>query len=120
MTENERRAAAVAQARSWLGRGEHDGSHAEILRVYNAIRPLPRGYIMRAEDPWCAAFVSAVGAAAGLTDILYPECGCGAMLKRYRAAGRFEENDEAVPRPGAATAGASRTMSALSSAWRIS
>ena len=100
MTENERRAAAVAQARAWLGRGEHDGSHAEILRVYNAIRPLPRGYTMRADDPWCAAFVSAVGAAAGLTDILYPECGCGAMLNRYRAAGRFEENDEAVPRPG--------------------
>ena len=100
MTENQRRAQAVAQARAWLGRGEHDGSHAEILRVYNAIRPLPRGHAMGPDEPWCAAFVSAVGAAAGLGEILYPECACGPMLEKYRAAGRFEENDEAVPRPG--------------------
>lgn len=100
MTENERRAAVVEQAISWLGRGEHDGSHAEILRVYNAIRPLPRGHVMGLDEPWCAAFVSAVGAACGLGELLYPECGCAQMLARYRAAGRFEERGEGVPRPG--------------------
>lgn len=100
MTENERRAAVVAQAMSWLGRGEHDGSHAEILRVYNAIRPLPRGHAMALDEPWCAAFVSAVGAVCGLGEQLYPECGCGPMLARYRAQGRFEEPGEGRPRPG--------------------
>lgn len=100
MNENEIRARVVAQAQSWLGRGEHDGSHRAILRVYNAIRPLPRGYAVKDTDPWCAAFVSAVGAACGLTDILYPECACEPMIALYRAAGRFEEADEAVPRPG--------------------
>ena len=100
MTENEIRAAVVAQAMSWLGRGEQDGSHAEILRVYNAIRPLPRGHAMGLDEPWCAAFVSAVGAACGLGEILYPECGCAPMLARYRAEGRFEERGEGLPRPG--------------------
>ena len=100
MTEKELRAQVVAQAQHWLGRGEHDGSHHAILQVYNAIRPLPRGYAMRDSDPWCAAFVSAVGAACGLSDILYPECACEPMIARYQAAGRFEESDEAVPRPG--------------------
>ena len=100
MTENEIRAAVVAQAMSWLGRGEQDGSHAEILRVYNAIDPLPRGYAMTDRDPWCAAFVSAVGAVCGLGDALYPECGCAPMLARYRAAGLAAEPGGALPRPG--------------------
>ena len=100
MTEREKRAAVVAQATSWLGRGEHDGSHAEILRVYNAIEPLPRGHAMGLDEPWCAAFVSAVGAVCGLGELLYPECGCAPMLARYRAAGRFVKPGEAAPRPG--------------------
>lgn len=100
MTEREARERVVAQTHAWLGLRESDGSHREILAVYNAIRPLPRGYAMRDSDPWCAAFVSAVGAACGLTAILYPECACGEMLRLYEKAGRFEENDDAVPAPG--------------------
>ena len=100
VTENEKRAAVVEQALGWLGLGEHDGSHAEILRVYNAIRPLPRGYTMGPGDPWCAAFVSAVGAVCGLGELLFPECGCAPMLARYRAAGRFLRPAAASPRPG--------------------
>lgn len=100
MTESERRARVVAQATAWLGLGESDGSHREILQVYNAIRPLPRGYAMQPSDPWCAAFVSAVGAACGYSARLYPECACGAMLRLYERAGRFVEDDAAVPAPG--------------------
>ena len=100
MTETELRQRAVRQAESWLGRRESDGSHREILAVYNAIRPLPRGYRMGDSDPWCAAFVSAVGAACGLTEILYPECGCEPMIALYRAAGRWQEDESCVPQPG--------------------
>ena len=52
MSENERRTAVVDQATSWLGRNEQDGSHAEILRVYNAIRPLPRGHALGLDEPF--------------------------------------------------------------------
>ena len=100
MTEDELRQQVCREARRWLGCGEADGSHREILAVYNAIRPLPRGYAMRDDDPWCAAYVSAVGAACGLTGILYPECACEPMIALYRAAGRWQEDEDYVPRPG--------------------
>ncbi len=80
MTEQELRAKVIAQAKSWLGRKEADGSHRAIIDTYNRIKPLPRGYRMSYTDPWCAAYVSAVGAACGLTQIILPECGCDYMI----------------------------------------
>lgn len=100
MTEKELRAKVCAAAEKYLGAAEADGGHQPIIDLYNSIRSLPRGYRMRYADPWCAAFVSAVGAAAGLSEIILPECSCEAMIGLYQAAGRFEERDEAVPRPG--------------------
>lgn len=89
MTANELRARVCAQARQWLGLKEADGSHRQIIDIYNAIRPLPRGYRMTYSDPWCAAFVSAVGAACGLESVLLPECACDAMIAAYKAAERW-------------------------------
>ena len=100
MTEQELRARVCRQAEQWLGCRESDGSHRPIIDLYNRIRPLPRGYKMRYDDPWCAAFVSAVGAACDLTDTILPECGCEPMIALYQAAGRWEEADDAAPRPG--------------------
>lgn len=100
MTETELRQQVVRQAESWLGCREADGSHRAIIDVYNSIDPLPRGYRMSDSDPWCAAFVSAVAQACGLTGILFPECGCEPMIERYRAAGRWMEDDAYVPRAG--------------------
>lgn len=89
MTEQELRRQVVARAEAWLGRKEADGSHREIIDIYNQIRPLPRGYKMKYSDPWCAAFVSAVGAACGLTATILPECACDPMIALYRAIGRW-------------------------------
>ena len=100
MTEYELRARVCAQARLWLGRREADGSHREIIDRYNQIVPLPRGYRLQYNDPWCAGFVSALAQALGLTDWIFPECGCGPMVERYQKAGRWMENDAYVPQPG--------------------
>lgn len=100
MTENELRQAVVDQAKYWLGRKEADQSHRVIIDVYNSIVPLPRGYRMTYTDPWCAAFVSAVAQVCGLTDIIFPECGCEQMIELYKQAGRWEEDDAYVPKPG--------------------
>ena len=91
MTEKELRSRAVEIARAWLGKKEADGSHREILDVYNRISPLPRGYRMKETDPWCAAFVSAVGAAAGLSDVILPECSCDYMAAAYRGRGSYKD-----------------------------
>ena len=100
MTETQLRQLVCDTARAWMGCREADGSHRPIIDCYNSIQPLPRGYRMRDSDPWCAAFVSAVGQKAGLGSILYPECACEAMIELYRKAGRFEERDDVIPRPG--------------------
>ena len=34
----------VSLARSFLGASERDGSHKEIIDIYNRISPLPQGY----------------------------------------------------------------------------
>lgn len=83
----------IDKAKSMLGRKEADGSFRPIIDAYNEIRPLPRGYRMRYEDPWCAAFVSAVGEMCGLGCAVLPECGCDAMIALYRARGEYRGRD---------------------------
>lgn len=100
MTEQGLRQKVLDQAKTWNGRAEWNGGHREIIDVYNQISPLPRGYRMTYEDHWCAAFVSAVGHACGLDDILYPECACDPMIAKYKAAGRWVEDDSYRPQKG--------------------
>lgn len=90
----------VEQARAWIGRNEHDGSHHEIIDIYNSQRKLPRGYRMKYTDAWCAAFVSAVSIKCGMTGILPTECGCGNMLMLFKILGELVENDNYRPIPG--------------------
>jgi len=100
MTENELRARVCALADRWVGKKESNGTHREIIDIYNSIVPLPRGYRMTDSDPWCATFVSAVGQALGLTNVIFPECGCGPMIELYKKAGRWMEDDGYLPSPG--------------------
>lgn len=100
MTANELRAKVCAQARQWLEVEEADGSFRTIIDLYNAIRPLPRGYKMTYSDAWCAAFVSAVGAACGLSDVILPECACDPMIALYKAHGRWRPGGTYPAQPG--------------------
>ena len=93
MTERELRERVAQEALALLGRNEADGSFRAIIDAYNGITPLPRGYRMSYSDPWCAAFVSAVGAMAGFDGLLLPECACDRMIALYRARGLFRRED---------------------------
>lgn len=90
----------MAQARAWLGLNEFDGSFRKVIDIYNTIRPLPRGYKVKYTDDWCATFISAVGVACGMSEILLPECGCEWMTRLYKKIGRWEECDAYIPQPG--------------------
>ena len=100
MTENQLRARVCALAESWVGKKQADGSHREIIDIYNRIRPLPRGYKMTYTDFWCAAAVSALAQALDLTDYIFPECSCDRMIELYKKAGRWMEDDAYRPKPG--------------------
>lgn len=98
--EKQNRANIVAIAQSFYGFKESDGSHKKIIDIYNAHKPLARGYTMKYTDAWCACFVSAVSIQGGATAIMPTECGCGQMVALYKKLGRWEENDAYTPEPG--------------------
>ena len=100
MTELELRKKAVAKFKDWLGYSEADGRYRQIVDLYNAIRPLPVGYALKYSDEWCAATVSAVGQALGMTDVILPECSCPRMIELYAERGRWIEDDAYVPQIG--------------------
>lgn len=99
MTENELRQKVVDTASAWLGTQEGTARHAEMLNIYNAQRPLPRGTRMLSTWPWCAAFVSTVSLQCGLRDIMPTECGCPSMIRLYQEINRLVEDDAYVPSP---------------------
>lgn len=100
MTEAQIRQSVVATAKEWIGYNEADGSHRQIVDVYNSHRPLARGYALKYTDAWCAGFVSAVAIKLGLTDIMPAEIGVGEMIKLYQRLGRWKESDSYIPKPG--------------------
>lgn len=100
MTEQALRQKVVGIAQGWLGRKESDGSHREIIDLYNSHKPLARGYPVKYTDAWCSTFASAVAIKAELTDIIPTECGCEKHIQLFKALGSWEENDAHVPSPG--------------------
>lgn len=107
MKEKETEIKGEAQARKkildiatgWYGKKESDGSHKEIIDIYNGHKPLARGYKVKYTDSWCAAYVSAAAIVAGYTDIIPIECGCEEMIKKFKEIGRWVEDDAYVPSP---------------------
>lgn len=97
MTELQLRHLVADRMVEYLGCNEADGSHREIIDLYNSIKPLPRGYKMTYNDPWCAAYPSAIAKELDLTDTILPECGCDAMIELYKAIGRWREADDYSP-----------------------
>ena len=100
MTEKEWRQKVVSTAEALLGTRELSDRHYEMLAIYNAQSPLPRGTRMQATWPWCAAFVSTVSLQCGLRDIMPTECDCPGMVRLYQELGRWVEDDAYIPSPG--------------------
>ena len=92
--------ALIAQAKSWIGCKESNGTHKKIIDVYNSHKPLARNYKVKYTDAWCATFVSACAIKTGMTDIIPTECGCGPMIALFKKKGEWNESDSRKPNPG--------------------
>lgn len=90
----------VKQAEAWIGCKEKNGTHKKIIDVYNAHKPLARGYKVQYNDAWCATFVSAVAIKCGATDVIPTECSCNKMIALLKKLGSWVENDAYEPSPG--------------------
>ena len=100
MTEQELRKWYVAAAKNFIGCKEKDGSHEEIIDLYNSHSPLVRGYKVKYTDAWCATFVSTVAIACGLTKIIPTECSCPKQIELFQKLGRWKESDSYSPAIG--------------------
>jgi len=100
MTETQLREQVVKQAKSWLGCKESNGTHKQIIDVYNSHKPLARGYKVKYTDAWCATYVSAVAIKCGLTDIIPTECSCSKMVALHQKLGQWKEADSYKPKIG--------------------
>ena len=84
MTPINHRSAAVAQAASWEGCNESDGSHKQIIATYNSKTSKGKiGY----GTAWCAAFVSAVAIKTDNTSVIPVDCYCPGMLNKFKSWG---------------------------------
>ena len=90
----------VKQAQGWVGLKESDRSHKKIIDLYNTIHPLPRGYKLSDNAPWCAGTISALAVVCKATDIIPLECSCLRMIEQAKAMGIWVERDDYVPKPG--------------------
>ena len=90
----------VKQAQAWLGKNESDGSHKEIIDVYNSHKPLARGYAVKYTDEWCSTFVSAVAIKLGYTDIIPTECGCEKHTQLFKKIDEWVEDENRIPNVG--------------------
>lgn len=90
----------VEQAQAWLGSKEGSAGHKAIIDVYNAHKPLARGYKVKYTDAWCATFVSSVAIKLGYTDIIPTECSCSKMIELLKKLGTWIENENRTPNPG--------------------
>ncbi len=94
------RSEIVKQAQSWLGKNEKNGSHKEIIDIYNSHKPLARGYKMKYTSAWCSCFASAVAIKCGYTAIIPTEVGCEEHIKLFRKKGCWVESDAYTPTAG--------------------
>ena len=95
-----RRLECALTAARWLGTKEGSREHKEILKIYNSIRPLPRGYAVKEQDPWCAAFVSAAAVQSGAGERYPLECSCARIIEKAKEMGIWVEQDDHIPTVG--------------------
>lgn len=84
----------VEQARAWIGLNEADGTHKQIVDIYNSHKPLARGYELQYTDPWCAGFASALAIICKATDIIPIEVSCNKMIEIANDMGIWVEADD--------------------------
>lgn len=89
----------IELAEKWLKENYPIGS---LIRTYNSINPLPRGYRMKLGDNWCAAFVSSLfwTVSAGDEDAFPYECGCERMVELAMEKKLWVEDESVMPRIG--------------------
>lgn len=87
-------------ANACIGTKEKTARHQTIINIYNQYPNKSRPYKITLNDPWCAAFVSAVFIAAGVPHLIPIECSCWMMKQAGENRGMLRDKDRYIPKPG--------------------
>lgn len=84
-------------ALSYLDTRKGDAGHADILKVFNTVKP--HGYTAKPSDPWCAEFYSACQILAGNLNAPL-SASCSQIIADAKAKGEWVENEAVTPKVG--------------------
>lgn len=85
----------------WVGKSRANGTHRDIIDLYNSHTPRARGYKVTYSDAYCDTTVSAAFIKAGNVDIIGgTECGVQNHITLFKNAGIWEEDGTITPKPG--------------------
>ena len=85
-------------AKSYVGTQQGDAKHKDLIKKYNAVKPLPVGYPMKTTDDWCAAFVTVIGDLTKASKYIGRECGVQRFIAIFKNKGIWR--GLAKPAPG--------------------
>lgn len=92
----------VKVAISYIGTNEGSSVHADIIHIFNTVKP--DGYTASVHDPWCAEFVTvcaiqAYGKKAAVEN--FPlSASCPVIVRKAKAMGIWKESDKYMPKKG--------------------
>ena len=92
----------LAVMRAWIGKSRAEGTHKDIIDLYNSYTPRARGYKVTYTDDYCATTVSAAFIACGTVDpIGGTECGVERFIEDvFKPAGIWNEDGSVTPAVG--------------------
>lgn len=77
----------LKQAQGYIGTSQGDKRHKDLVRKYNAVKPLPVGYPVKETDDWCAVFVTVIGDIVGYSKYIGRECGVHRFVQIFKQKG---------------------------------
>lgn len=86
--------------RGWIGKSSANGTHTDIVDLYNNTKPLPRGYKVSYFDSWCAVTISAAFTKAGAPELIGRECGVERYIDIFKSKRIWIEDGNVTPAVG--------------------
>ena len=83
-SEKEARDVLVKCALKYIGVVEGTPQHHAIIDAYNKVVPLPRNYMVKYSDSWCATFVTFIFDQMEMSGLIERECGCQSMIAKCK------------------------------------
>lgn len=86
----------IETMRAWIGKDKRT-----IIDIYNAHKPLAKGYKVKYTDAWCDTTVSACFIANDAVELIGgTECGVERHIALFKKKGIWQEDGSITPRPG--------------------